>query len=174
MNFAQSLKTNGGWDNEAEKNKIADWASDMDLGKIKRNVLDWNLSSAVPSFEKHVMDYWYSSYGLGDCDVKSKGIVKKDKNKTRYYICKDNYWKLASEGEIQFGPCSKDIYGEIRNGTVIPFCEKVCETKYICKDDDWFDVHVGYGMTSGCGDNSSIITGAYGEYGEYKEEVVCR
>jgi len=130
MDFAQGLRTNGNWDNEAEKDKIADWAARANLESIKRNILAWGLSSAVPDFNKIVNDYWLVNYGLGVCDAGLRDSIKKS-NKGVDYICKNNAWVIATEYEIDTYQwqwvCTE---GEIKDG-------QASGKKYICKNNAW-------------------------------------
>ncbi len=98
--FSLKFKSNGAWGDNAEKTKVADWASGADLAAVKNNVLSWGMSSAVPGFEKYVYNYWVSNYILGVCNA---GSLKKNgnalsANKDVYYICLDNAWQVDGCG----------------------------------------------------------------------------
>jgi uncharacterized protein (TIGR02145 family) len=145
-NFAQSLKASGVWNNETDKNKMADWAASADLGSIKNNILSWNLSSAVPDFEKFANDYWHVNYGLGDCDAGLRNNIK-NSNRSVNYICKNNAWAVATEyeldtyqwvcieGEIKAGQesgkiysCKNNTWAEARYIEIKCFESKSCQT----------------------------------------------
>jgi len=99
-NFAQSLKASGTWGNEAEKNKIADWAEAVDLSGIMENILNWNLSPAVPDFEKFANDYWHVNYGLGACDASLQSNVK-NSNRGIDFVCKNGNWQTMRYVDIK-------------------------------------------------------------------------
>jgi uncharacterized protein (TIGR02145 family) len=66
--FSLGFRETGVWNNEIEKNAMVKWIKGTNLAIIKRNILGWKLSSAIPTFEKFVIDYWYANYGLGNCN----------------------------------------------------------------------------------------------------------
>ncbi len=126
------LKEDGKWDDEETKTKIADWAEAQDLGgrltTIRGHVADWKLGS-VPNFEKYVRNFWYSSYGLGECTTSDKWKIVKNKNtksenKDVYFICEDNAWRVVSDIERDTydyennRPWGAGDAGEIRNGSL--------------------------------------------------------
>ena len=120
--FATNLEKDGYWDDLATKAKIADWAQSMDiagtLAAIRSNIEKWNLG-AVPDFEKYVRNFWYTNYGLGDCDKACEGEVMATKNelsntygtKTRF-ICKSGAWVEASDIEKDFYKSEKSNGGD--------------------------------------------------------------
>jgi uncharacterized protein (TIGR02145 family) len=93
--FSLGFRETGVWDNETVKNAMADWAEKTNLISIKDNILDWNLSSSVPDFEKFASDYWYTYWytnnGLGVCNADLQGSIKKS-NRGVNYICKGKVW----------------------------------------------------------------------------------
>ena len=110
---ANDMEKDGTWDDASTRMKIAEWAADADsaalLAAIRNNVKDWGLSDTVPDFERFVRHFWYSEYGLGNCDADSVGVVKaatagKRKGSATRYTCRDNRWQVASDIE-------KDTYG---------------------------------------------------------------
>jgi len=99
MDFSQAVRTDGVWNNEATKTAIADFAFDVNLLRIKNNILGWSLASAVPAFEKYVKNYWATNYGLGQCNAEKQGTILKNanansRNRNAYYICRENFWEL--------------------------------------------------------------------------------
>jgi len=126
--FRLGFRETGIWDSKTAKNTMADWAAEASLGSIRNNILGWNLSSAVPDFEKFVRDYWYANYGLGVCDDSLQNGLKKS-NRGVVYICQSNAWAVATEYE-------SDTYqwvcveGEIKDG-------QASGKKYICKNNAW-------------------------------------
>jgi len=100
------------------------------LAKVRGNILGWNLSSAVPDFEKYVNNYWYVNYGLGACNASLQNSIKSS-SKNVDFICKDNAWAAATEYErdtYKWGACAKE--GEIKDG-------QASSKKYICKEKAW-------------------------------------
>ncbi|MDR2584523.1 MAG: hypothetical protein LBC75_13675 [Fibromonadaceae bacterium] len=100
------------------------------FAKIRDNILDWNLSSSVPDFEKYVKNYgnnYWNSY-LGVCDAKEAGKIKDGPNGTKV-ICKDKDWALATDYEADTYQwiCSKD--GDVKKGQ--------SGKEYICKNGNW-------------------------------------
>jgi len=62
MNLSTAIRAGGGWNDEAAKKAMAEWAGGALLGKIRNNILSWGLSSTVPDFEKFVSNYWVRHY----------------------------------------------------------------------------------------------------------------
>ncbi|GBU23947.1 hypothetical protein R83H12_00567 [Fibrobacteria bacterium R8-3-H12] len=109
--FAQSLKTSGKWDNEAEKTAMADWAAGVNLEGIKQNILGWGLSKATPDLGKYVNGYVAMNYGLGECNAENIGKVKGN------FICKKGLWKFArNEDPYCVTTQSCEILTDIRDG----------------------------------------------------------
>ena len=131
--FATDIEKDGSWDDEETKAKIADWAqtNDYRLEKIRKNIEGWKLGT-VPDFEKYVRNFWYTNYGIGNCDKTREGevIATKNERSNTYgtrdrFICKDGAWVEASDlekdfykanketgddGELWTGPISENIY----------------------------------------------------------------
>ncbi len=128
--FATDIEKDGSWDDEATKTNIADWAQETDLAgdlaAIRSNVEGWNLGT-VPDFEKYVRNFWYTNYGLGDCDKAREGEVIATQNElsTTYgsqmrFICKSGAWVEASDIEKDFYETDNDQGddGELWTGPV--------------------------------------------------------
>ena len=126
--FEKDFEEDGEWNDETAKAKIADWASAKDiaggLDSIRNNVEKWKIG-AVPDFEKYVRNYWYTSYGLGECSKSREGEVLADTNKysANYekkirYICKDGAWRKASYFEMDTYKWEKGEDGEMKKGNV--------------------------------------------------------
>ena len=126
--FEKDFEEDGIWNDETAKAKIADWASAKDLAggldTIRNNIEKWKLGT-VPSFEKYVRNYWYASYGLGECSKSREGEVLADTNKfsSNYekkvrYICKDTAWRKASYFEMDTYKWEKGEDGEMKKGNV--------------------------------------------------------
>ena len=126
--FATDIESDGSWDDDVSKTKIADWAQTADLAgeltTIRSNIEKWNLGT-VPEFEKYVRNFWYTNYGLGECGANNKAEVLAAKNErsTKYgtqtrYICKDGAWVEASNIEKDTYKWDTGEDGEIRAGDV--------------------------------------------------------
>ena len=120
--FAIDIEKDGKWNDDATKAKIADWAQSKDvagtLASIRSNIEKWNLG-AVPEFEKFVRNFWYTNYGLGDCDKVREGEVIAAKNElsSTYgtqsrFICKSGAWVEASDIEKDFYNSEKSKGGD--------------------------------------------------------------
>ena len=139
--FATDIEKDGNWNDEKTKAKIADWASSHFYPRdIRENIEDWELGGSIPDFEKYVRNFWYTTYGLGDCGTQNNGVVAPIKNKysryskeneessygERQYICKNGEWKWATpldidsyktktpakpkDGDLWTGPVTGNIY----------------------------------------------------------------
>lgn len=104
-NYSYDVESDGIWNNEEAKAEIADWAEMQTLStgleNIRKNIEDWKFGTA-PGFEKYVMRFWWYNYGLGLCDAKNEGSIKKNENKLSAnvgirYICKNNFWYRYGE-----------------------------------------------------------------------------
>lgn len=120
--FAIDIEKDGKWNDEATKAKIADWAQSKDvagmLATIRSNIEKWNLGT-VPEFEKFVCNFWYTNYGLGDCDKAREGEVMATKNAfsstfgtQSRFICKSGAWVEASDIEKDFYNSEKSKGGD--------------------------------------------------------------
>ena len=126
--FAIDIESDGSWDDEATKAKIADWASTQDLAgglaSIRSNIEKWNLGT-VPEFEKFVRNFWYTNYGLGECGSNNMAEVFAAKNErsAKYgtqvrYICKDGAWVETTDIEKDTYQWKAGVDGEIKVGDV--------------------------------------------------------
>ena len=131
---ANDMEKDGTWDDEDTRMSIAEWAADADsagrLTAIRNNVKSWGLSNSVPNFEKYVRSFWYSEYGLGDCNSKKVAEVKmatagKRSGAMTRYICKDMgnldggfRWVIASDFEKNTYNWDPGYDGEIERGSV--------------------------------------------------------
>lgn len=104
-NYSYDVESDGVWNDEEAKAEVADWAEMQTLSagleNIRKNIEDWKLGSA-PDFEKYVMRFWWYNYGLGLCDTKNEGSIKKNENGLSAnadirYICKNNFWYRYGE-----------------------------------------------------------------------------
>ena len=144
--FAIDIEKDGKWNDEATKAKIADWAQSKDvagtLAYIRSNIEKWNLGT-VPEFEKFVRNFWYTNYGLGDCDKVREGEVIAAKNElsSTYgtqsrFICKSGAWVEASDIEKNtYGnKCSSTEVGKTIEGVVAD------TNKYYCTANGWVKI----------------------------------
>ena len=111
--LAIDMEEDGEWNDDAQKNAIADWAAEIvhsgRIITIRSNVEKWQLSDIVPNFEKYINIFWWHTYGLGECSANREGEVLQNTNAQStkygtYYICKDGLWNNATTYE-------KDTYG---------------------------------------------------------------
>lgn len=126
--IATDMEEDGIWDDSASRASMADWAALVDstdgFAKIRRNVENWKLSSAVPHFEKYMQKFWTTEYGIGECSEANVGVVVADNRISndswqRRYVCQeDGLWRFATDAE-------KDMYlwhdttdGAIKPGNV--------------------------------------------------------
>lgn len=130
--YADDLEEDGAWDDEKIAAKIADWAYQKSfnggLAKIRKNIAGWELSTEVPAFEKYVDNYWWHNYGLGACNEKREGEVKKNQNSLSsnygfYFICDDGGWRVASDIEYdtyKWSELTKNAKdGDVKYGDVV-------------------------------------------------------
>ena len=126
--FAIDIESDGSWDDEQTKAKIADWAASSGLrfSTFRSNIEMWNLGT-VPDFEKYVRNFWYTTYGLGECGSKNKAeiLAVTNEHSSKYgsqtrYICKDGAWVEATNIEKDFYKSGKDkgYDGELWTGLV--------------------------------------------------------
>lgn len=154
--FATDIESDGRWDDEAIKAKIADWAQTKDLAgglaSIRSNIEKWNLGM-VPEFEKFVRNFWYTNYGLGECGTSNKAEVKATANErsTTYgsqtrYICKDGAWVEATDIEKDTYKWKAGEDGEIKTGDVT----KTKKYDYDGKLKKWRDATTVEAALGGC------------------------
>lgn len=111
--FATDVEKDGTWDDEETKAEIADWAAVYFYPEnIRENIEEWKLGGDIPEFEKYVRNFWYVTYGLGDCGSQNNGEVAPIKNKhskysaasgyygERQYVCRNGAWKWATPLDI--------------------------------------------------------------------------
>ncbi len=141
--FAADIEEDGTWDDEKTKAAIADWirnelAHDWEecyyevshFSRITENIEEWELGD-VPDFEKYARTFWYSNYGLGECNKNNEGKVQgvtnrySDSFEHRQFICEKGFWRTArnieadlyksgkekgSDGELWVGPVTGNTY----------------------------------------------------------------
>ena len=116
------------------KGIIADWAFKANLTNTRGTVYNWNRSSEIPAFEKHVTNYWMADYGLAACDSLNEGKLEKIAKDTEdvSYICKSGSWVEPSvfEKNTYGWECSDINDMETKTG-------QSTGTKYVCLDGTW-------------------------------------
>ena len=130
-NFKKDIANDGVWNDSIAKINMADWVSEYDVSKIRKNIEKWNVQG-IPAYEKYLTKFWNEIYGLGEC-VKD-GLFETNSNKlSKYkdelYICKDGAWRRSTdlekdtrdwekgeEGEVRVGNVNKDKYYVYENG----------------------------------------------------------
>ena len=143
--IAADIEKDGLWDDDDFKAKFADLAQEKDLtgalDDIHTTLREWNVGW-VPDFEKYVQNFWYESYGLGECGSSNKGIILDVKNEhsavygsKKRFICKDSVWVIASNIEQDFYKFDKKgVDGEFwvgtETGTQYKYDEKMGEWQY--------------------------------------------
>lgn len=153
--FAADIEKDGTWDDEETKAAIADWIREElasgwsfncveyynvnHFGNIREYIEEWDLGD-VPDFEKYARTFWYSNYGLGECNKNNEGKVLDVKNplskmantsseisNSHQFICKEGFWKLATSIEkdlYKFGKEKKGTDGEFWVGPATGYAYK--------------------------------------------------
>lgn len=101
--FVTDIQEDGTWDDEEAKALVADNAFEADLGKIRKNIISWEISKDIPEFEPVMESFWNRIFGLGKCSTDREGDIRPDANKDSKYfkkdfICKEKHWILV-DGE---------------------------------------------------------------------------
>ena len=126
-NYAADIETDGKWDDAKTATEIADWGAAKSLGQslsyIRTKITNWGLSAEVPAFEKYVDNYWWQNYGLGTCEEKREGEIKKNENSQSrnyksFFICENGAWRVASDTEYDTYQQKCDEDGKIVYGNV--------------------------------------------------------
>lgn len=138
--FAIDMEEDGEWNDDANKNAIADWAAEIvhsgRIATIRNNVEKWQLSDIVPNFEKYINIFWWHTYGLGECSANREGEVLQNTNAQStkygtYYICKEGLWREATAIEYDTYQWKAETDGAVRLGNVI---KTNC---YVYEDQAW-------------------------------------
>lgn len=151
--FSMDMEKDGIWDDEPNKAKIADWASEttveFGLPAIRANVTGW--SFGVPQdFEKHVKNFWYMNYKLGVCDESREGEVAADsnaisryyyKNSTRRFICNSGEWKVYYEPTSSEDAGSSSSAAETGSSAA-----EISSSSLVCSDENEGEI-VGDSLT---------------------------
>ena len=138
--LAIDMEEDGEWNDDAQKNAIADWAAEIvhsgRIVTIRSNVEKWQLSDIVPNFEKYINIFWWHTYGLGECSANREGEVLQNTNAQStkygtYYICKEGLWREATAIEYDTYQWKAETDGAVRLGNVI---KTNC---YVYEDQAW-------------------------------------
>ena len=108
---AQDLEEDGSIDDKQMLADIADEVALMDLGKVRKNIEGWKLSTTVPEFENFVVTYWTTNYGIGACTKEeiakaAENTNELSKNYEKLYVCEESGWRLMTADEVGFGTCA--------------------------------------------------------------------
>ena len=104
--FSIAIAEGGTWDDVDTKAAIADWVCDADLKRtlanVRKNIEGWKYTDSVPAFEKYVTNFWWDNYGLGVCNAKREGDVKRNVNKlsklyNEYFVCENGRWRIPND-----------------------------------------------------------------------------
>lgn len=96
--IAADIEKDGSWDDEQAKLTIADWVSEQRLFNLSALIDEVDSTDTLPDFAKYVNNFWWTLYGLGNCDSSNEGETKKNKNELsrtygQGYICDVNGWR---------------------------------------------------------------------------------
>ena len=136
--YATDIETDGKWDDFKTATDIADWSAAKSLGKslsyMRTKIISWGLSADIPDFEKYVDNFWWQNYGLGTCNERREGEVKKNENSQSrnfksYFICENKVWRIASDTEYDTYQQKCDEDGKIIFGNVNKDFAYDCDTK---------------------------------------------
>jgi len=151
--YASDIEDDGKWDDKKTATLIADWAASLSLssslGKIRKNITDWELSSSVPAFEKFIDEYWWRNYGLDKCTDKREGEILQNSNAQSqannvYFVCKENSWRVATALEYDTYEKKCDEDGKIVFGNVNK------DQPYDCDGNSWRAATEVEGKLGGC------------------------
>ena len=100
--IADDMESDGKWDDSQARAELVDWAMVMDaqrmLAKFRSNVESWNLSPAVPQFEKFIRNFWVNEK-YGACKAENEGeLVEVDYHQKWSTIvrCTQGEWSIRS------------------------------------------------------------------------------
>ena len=125
--FAIDMEEDGEWNDDAQKNAIAEWAAEIvhsgRIATIRSNVEKWKLSSVVPNFEKYINNFWWHNYGLGECSTNREGELVQNTNTQSanygtYYICDAQGWRTATTYEKDTFGWKDTTDGAVKKGNV--------------------------------------------------------
>jgi uncharacterized protein (TIGR02145 family) len=121
--ISSDIESDGTWDEESTKARLADWAESFDRsGTIRANLESLGISTAI-DFEKYLTNFWIHEYGLGPCvAVRYKEIAQdtspSSSNFGEHYYCDANGWRKATDIEKDTYGWSAGTNGEVRQGEI--------------------------------------------------------
>lgn len=121
--ISSDIESDGTWDEESTKARLADWAESFDRsGTIRANLESLGISTAI-DFEKFLTNFWVHEYGLGPCvAVRYKEIAQdispSSSNFGVHYYCDANGWRKATDIEKDTYGWSAGTNGEVRQGEI--------------------------------------------------------
>ena len=121
--ISSDIESDGTWDEESTKARLADWAESFDRsGTIRANLESLGISTAI-DFEKYLTNFWVHEYGLGPCvAVRYKEIAQdtspSSSNFGVHYYCDANGWRKATDIEKDTYGWSAGTNGEVRQGEI--------------------------------------------------------
>lgn len=119
--ISEDIAKDGKWDHEKTKKSIANEANELDLKKIRENIENWEISSEVPEFETYVNSFWSTFFDFKECNKKNQGEINSyniSSEKTNYYICDENLWRLATKIEYNTNSFKDAKDGDLKKGTI--------------------------------------------------------
>ena len=127
--IATDMEEDGIWGDSASRASMADWASFVDsadgFAKIRRNVENWKLSSAVPHFEKYMQKFWTTEYGIGECSEANVGAVVASK-KAPFEFCKGSL--------VYIDDSWPQLFACVENGDTTVLDDS-WQRRYVCQED---------------------------------------
>ncbi len=127
--IATDMEEDGIWDDSASRASMADWAALVDstdgFAKIRRNVENWKLSSAVPHFEKYMQKFWTTEYGIGECSEANVGAVVASKN-APFEFCKGSL--------VYIDDSWPQLFACVENGDTTVLDDS-WQRRYVCQED---------------------------------------
>ncbi len=127
--IATDMEEDGIWDDSASRASMADWAALVDstdgFAKIRRNVENWKLSSAVPHFEKYMQKFWTTEYGIGECSEANVGAVVASK-KAPFEFCKGSL--------VYIDDSWPQLFACVENGDTTVLDDS-WQRRYVCQED---------------------------------------
>ena len=126
--ISTDIEKDGSWDDELAKLAIADWVSEQRLYNLVAIVDALDSTDTLPDYAKYLNNFWWTLYGLGNCDSSNEGATKKNNNERsrtygQGYICDVNGWRsMYFSDHVESGWLKKEdifnpdiSYGELKD-----------------------------------------------------------
>ena len=106
--YVADTEEDGVWDDARTGTRIADWAAERSLSgnfaTIREMMESWGLEGDIPKFEKYVDNFWWTIYGLGECNSNRENEKLQNKNALslkyeKTFRCNDGAWRIVEEPE---------------------------------------------------------------------------